>query len=59
MEFHKLSGPTTTEDEISDLKNRGIVLSKALISCAVTVQLICAFVFVYAESRFSHEAAHI
>ena len=30
-----------------------------LISCAVTVQLICVFVFAYAKSRFSHEAAHI
>ena len=32
---------------------------KALISCAVTVQLICAFVFAYAKSRFSHEAVHM
>ena len=29
-----------------------------LISCAVTMQLICAFVFVNAKSRFSHGAAH-
>ena len=28
----------------------------ALISCAVTEQLICVFVFAYAKSRFSHEA---
>ena len=27
--------------------------TKALISCAVTAQLICAFVFAYAKSRFS------
>ena len=27
-----------------------------LISCAVTTQLICVFVFAYAKSRFSHEA---
>ena len=34
--------------------------TKALISCTVTVQLlICAFVFAYAKSRFSHYAAHI
>ena len=29
-----------------------------LISCAVGVQLIFAFVFTYAKSRFSHDAAH-
>ena len=28
------------------------VAKKALISCAITVQLICAFVFAYAKSRF-------
>ena len=34
--------------------------TKVLISCmAVTVQLICAFVFAYAKSQFSIEAAHI
>ena len=33
--------------------------TKALISCAVTVQLICVFVFAYAKSRFSHDVAHI
>ena len=33
--------------------------AKALISCAVTAQLICAFVFAYAESQFSLVAAHI
>ena len=31
---------------------------KALISCAVTAQLIWAFVFAYAKIRFSHYAAH-
>ena len=30
-----------------------------LISFAVNVKLICAFVFVYAKSRFSHDAAHL
>ena len=29
-----------------------------LISCAVTVQLIWAFVFTYAKSRFPYDAAH-
>ena len=33
--------------------------TKALISCAVTAQLICGFVFAYAKSRFSHDVAHI
>ena len=33
--------------------------TKALISCAVTAQLICAFVFAYANFWFSHAAAHI
>ena len=33
--------------------------TKALVSCAVTVQLICAFVLAYTKSRFSHDAAHI
>ena len=31
--------------------------TKALISCAVTGQLICAFCFAYTKSRFSHDAA--
>ena len=34
-----------------------VAKTKALFSCAVTVQLICAFVFAYAKSRFSHDAA--
>ena len=33
--------------------------TKALISCAVTTQLICVFVFAFAKSRFSHNEAHI
>ena len=33
--------------------------TKALISCAVTVQLFCAIVFAYAKSRFYHDAVHI
>ena len=31
--------------------------TKVQISCAVTVQLICVFVFAYAKSRFSHNEA--
>ena len=33
--------------------------SRALISLAVTAQLICAFVFAYAKIRFAHVVAHI
>ena len=36
-----------------------VAKTKALMSCAVTVQLICAFVFAYAKSRFSYDAAHV
>ena len=32
---------------------------KVQISCAVTAQLICAFVFPYANSRLSHDTAHV
>ena len=32
---------------------------KALISCVVTAQLFCGFVFAYAKSRFSHDVAHL
>ena len=50
--------------EIADLRRRGgytfcMAKTKALISCAITAQLICTFVFAYAKSRFSHEAAHM
>ena len=33
--------------------------TKALISFAVTANLICVFVFAYAKSRFSHNEAHL
>ena len=36
-----------------------VAKTKALISCAVTAQLICGFVFAYAKIRFSHVAAQI
>ena len=36
-----------------------VAKTKALISCAVTLYLICTFVFAYAKSRFFHDAAHI
>ena len=35
-----------------------VVKTKALISFAVTAKLICVFVFAYAKSQFSHDAAH-
>ena len=34
-----------------------VAKTKVLISCAVTAQLICIFVFAYAKIRFSHDAA--
>ena len=33
--------------------------TKVLISCAVTAQLICGFVFAYANCCFSHAVAHV
>ena len=36
-----------------------VAKKKALISFAVTAKLICVFVFAYAKSRFSHDAAQI
>ena len=58
---HKLSC-TSTEDgqrlEILDLGSRDTVAkTKALIRFAVTVKLICVFVFAYAKCWFSHDAA--
>ena len=54
-------GCTATEDglrlKISDLENKA--KTKALISCAVTAQLICAFVFTYKKIQFSHNEAHL
>ena len=35
-----------------------VAKTKALISCTVTVQLICVSVFAYAKSRFSHDPVH-
>ena len=35
-----------------------VAKTKALISFAVTVKLICVFVFAYAKCWFSHDAAH-
>ena len=35
-----------------------VAKTKALISCVVTMQLIGAFVFTFAKSRFSHDVAH-
>ena len=37
----------------------GVAKTKALISCAVTAQLICIFVFAYADCWLSHEAAQL
>ena len=36
-----------------------VVKTKTLISFAVTVKLICVFVFAHANIRFSHNEAHL
>ena len=36
-----------------------VVKTKTLISCSDTAQLICAFVFAYGKSRFSHDVTQI
>ena len=36
-----------------------LLKTKALISIAVTAQLICVFVFAYAKSRACHDTAHL
>ena len=64
---HKPGCPAIEDDyrlEISDLGSRGIFTiraakTNALISFAVIAKLICAFVFAYAKSRFSHNEAKI
>ena len=42
-----------------ELYTISVAKTKSLISFAVTAKLICAFVFAYAKSRFSHNEAHI
>ena len=60
-------GCTVTEDEyrleLFAVESREycticVAKTKALISFAVTANLICAFVFAYADCWFSHAAAH-
>ena len=36
-----------------------VAKTEVLISCEVTAQLICAFVFAQAKIRFSHDAAQL
>ena len=36
-----------------------VAKTKELISCAITAQLTCAFVFACAKSWFSHDVAHV
>ena len=50
--------------KFTDVRRRGVVLSmerktKALISCAFTAHLICAFVFAYAYCWFSYAATQM
>ena len=49
-------GEISRESRLSAIRE---AKTKALISFAVTAKLICAFVFVYADCWFSHEAAHM
>ena len=48
-------------DNVFSQRNSAIRVAKAkaLISSAVTAQLICVFVFAYANRWFSHANAHI
>ena len=55
---------TSTEDsqsrlELSDLESKGVAKKDALISYALTTQLVCFFDFAYAKSRFSYDAAQM
>ena len=36
-----------------------VAKTKKLISCAVTAQLICVFVFAFAKNWFSYDVAHL
>ena len=54
-------GCTATEDSqsrlaLSDLESKGVAKTDALISYALTAQLMCSFDFAYAKSRFSYDA---
>ena len=53
---------TSTEDsqsrlELSDLESKGVAKTDALISYALTAQLVCFFDFAYTKGRFSYDAA--
>ena len=50
---------TVTEKDFEWNCTIRVAKTKALISCAVTAQLICAFVFAYAKICFSQDAAQI
>ena len=58
--FHQMSNPRKIKNLLTLLTyfTIYIVKTKAQISCAVTAQLICVFVFANAKRRFSHGAAH-
>ena len=57
-------GCTSTEDsrsrlELSDLESKGVAKTDALISYALTTQLVCFFDLAYAKGRFSYDAAQM
>ena len=59
-----IPGCTSTEDsqsrlELSDLESKGVAKIDALISYALTAQLVCFFDFAYAKSRFSYDTAQM
>ena len=43
--------------EVNYVAKTKALISCALISCAVTAQLICTFVFTFVKNSFSHDAA--
>ena len=58
---HKPGWPATencSRPYNSDLDSICVAKTKVLISCAVTGQLICSFVFTFAKIRFSHITDH-
>ena len=44
---------------MSHLERRGLYYPSSENKVAITTQLICAFVFAYANNRFSHDATQI
>ena len=56
--LHKPVGTSTEDGQRLEISDQGLK-TKALIRCAVTAQLICAFVLAYAKKSFVHDAAQM